>query len=98
MLTFQGTVTEVFTDCQSHLGLDDQGKVVDLGPASCDGGSWIEIDGTRIRTSSGFVSSDQAYDRHPAGLRPGQQATVVAYKTASGLTLECVLCKVSIRN
>ena len=90
--TVRGTATEVFTDCRSHLALDDQGAVVNRSPVSCDGGSWVVVDGNRIQTSSGFVSSDQAYDKHLADLQPGQSVTAVALRTARGLTLECVQC------
>lgn len=96
--TFTGTVTAVFTDCQSHLSLDDNGAVQSLGPASCDGGSWIELDGVRIRTSSGYTTSDQAYDRHWQGLQPGVTATVTAIAPGGRgqLTLDCPLCGIAV--
>jgi hypothetical protein len=94
--TITGTATEVFTDCASHLALDDQGKVVSLSPVSCDGGSWVKIDGTMVRTSSGFVAAPQGYDKHPHGLQPGQRVRAVALKTARGLTLECPQCTITV--
>ena len=91
----RGQVTEVFTDCRSRLILDAAGEVESVGPVSCDGGSYIVVDGTRIHTSSGFVAADDAYDKHIPTLRPGQTVTVTAIPTgATGgrLTLDCVLC------
>jgi hypothetical protein len=93
-VTVRGRVTEVFTDCQSHLVLNPQGKVVPRNPVSCDGGSWIEVDGTRVRTSSGFVASGRAFDRHDPGLRPGTMVAVTARSPAGNgpLTLDCPTC------
>ncbi len=92
--TIAGELTEVFTDCASHLVMAPGGQIRSIGEISCDGGSWIKVDGQMIRTSSGFTSSDQAYDRHVAGLQPGQQVTVVAIAAGGRgtLSLDCPAC------
>lgn len=98
IVTLTGVVTAVFSDCESHLVLDDGDEVRSLGPVSCDGGSWIEIDGTRIRSSSGYTASDQAWDRHWRGLQPGVRATVTA-AGANGrgqLNLDCPVCGIAV--
>lgn len=97
MLTIRGTLTEILTDCQSHLRLDSEGQVVEVSPVSCDGGSWIVVDGNRIQTSSGFVSEDQAFDRHDPSLRPGRQVVVVAVSPpgVARLSLDCPVCRVN---
>jgi len=96
-VSIRGTVTEVLTDCVSRLVLSDAGKVVDGGPVTCDGGSYILVDGTRVFTSSGYTSADLAYDKHPSNLKPGQQVSVTAARADSGpLTLNCDTCRVRI--
>ena len=95
----RGQVSEVFTDCRSRLILNAAGEVESVGPVSCDGGSHIVVEGTRIHTSSGFVAADDAYDKHIPTLRPGQTVTVTAIPTgATGgrLTLDCVLCGITL--
>lgn len=98
-IALQGTVTEVFTDCVSRLLLTDTGQVVQGGPVTCDGGSYIVVDGTRVFTSSGFTSADLAFDKHPSNLKPGQEVSVIAVRTggSSGpLTLACDSCRLRI--
>ena len=87
------------TDCVSNLLLNDAGEVVEGGPVMCDGGSYIVVNGTRIFTSSGFVSADLAFDKHPKNLKPGQRVSVTAARTGgpSGpLTVACDVCGVRI--
>lgn len=93
----KGLVTEVFTDCVSHLALEN-GEVVSRNPVSCDGGSWIIVDGRRIQTSSGMTAGG-GFDNHDPDLRPGQQATVNAVSPAGGggLTLDCPGCHIVAR-
>ncbi len=90
----QGTVTAVFTDCQQHLVLTEDGEIDDSGPVSCDGGSWVIIDGTRIGTASGYVSGPEyVYNHHIGDLLPGEQATAVAATNSYGaLNLNCEAC------
>ena len=95
-VTIRGVVTEVFTDCQSRLVLNDDGEVVRVGPVSCDGGSHIVVDGIRIQTSSGFVPAEMYFDRHPRDLLPGTQVRVVAVRLSYGHSLDCDRCGVSI--
>ncbi|MDH3302951.1 MAG: hypothetical protein OES24_20820 [Acidimicrobiia bacterium] len=95
----RGTVTEVFTDCVSRLVLTETGQVVQGGPVSCDGGSYIVVGGTRVFTSSGFTSADLAFDKHPSNLKPGQEVSVTATRTggpAGPLTLACDGCRVRL--
>ena len=97
-VSIRGLVTEVFTDCQSHLVLNEAGQVVDGGPVSCDGGSYVVVDGTKVFTSSGFTSADLAFDKHPRNMKPGLQVAVVA--TAIGgaggpLGLACSTCQIT---
>ena len=95
----RGQVNEVFTDCRSRLILNAAGEVESVGPVSCDGGSYIVVEGTKIHTSSGFVAADDAYDKHIPTLRPGQTVTVTAIPTgATGgrLTLDCVSCGITL--
>ena len=89
-----GTVTEVFTDCYQHLILTEDGGVDDSGPVTCDGGSWVVINGIRIGTASGFVrSDDDVYDKHLRDLQPGDLASAIAIPTANGaLNLNCEGC------
>lgn len=97
-VALRGTVTEVFTDCVSRLLLTEAGQVVQGGPISCDGGSYIVVDGTRVFTSSGFTSADLAFDKHPSNLMPGQEVSVTASRvgTSGPLTLACDTCRVRI--
>lgn len=92
-ITLHGIVTEVFTDCVAHLVLED-GRVVSRSPVSCDGGSWIVVEGTRVVTSSGFVAGDQEFDRHDPDLRPGTRVNVNAMVPAGSTvpTLDCPGC------
>ena len=97
IVTISGLVTEVFTDCQSHLVLAGD-EVHSQDEVSCDAGSWIVVDGVRVRTSSGFTTSDQAYDRHRPDLRPGDRVTVTAV-TPGGrnqYSMDCPLCSIEI--
>lgn len=94
-VAFTGTITAVFTDCLSHRYLAEDGSIQD-GTITCDGGSWIEVNGLRIRTSSGFTADDQAWNRHPSSAVPGQQATVRALSGRTGYSLECMTCSVEI--
>ena len=95
--TISGLVTEVFTDCQSRRVLNDAGEVENVGPVSCDGGSYIVVGGSRIQTSAGYVAADAYWDRHPAFLSPGQSAVVVALAHSSGrLDLSCNQCSVRL--
>jgi len=89
-----GTVTEVFTDCYAHLVLTDDGEIDVIEPVSCDGGSWVIIDGIRVATASGFVlTDDEVFDRHIRDLQPGETATAVATATSGGaLNLDCDEC------
>ncbi len=98
-IVIRGMVTEVFTDCQSRLVLNDAGEVESVGPVSCDGGSYIIVNGNRIHTTAGFVASEDYYAKHPSDLRPGQNVAVTAVRSASAggiLTLDCVLCTVKL--
>ena len=93
--TIRGLLTVVFTDCQSRLVLNDSGEVENVGPVSCDGGSYIVVDGNRIQTSAGFVASDAYWDRHPSNFQPGQTVVVTAFAHANGrLDLSCSQCSV----
>ncbi|MEM7339032.1 MAG: hypothetical protein AAF467_10320 [Actinomycetota bacterium] len=97
-VTVAGLVTEVFHDCVSWLRLrdDDSGEITPAGALMCDGGSWVVIDGVRIRTSSGFVPLDLFYDKHPAELLPGMSAAAIAVdEGALGLTLRCNDCSIA---
>lgn len=95
LVTVAGIVTEVFLDCQSWMVLNEDGDAEHRGGISCDGGSYIVVDGTRIQTSSGFVSADMAFDQHPVELQPGTFVTVTAVKGPfGGLTLDCSRCGV----
>ncbi len=98
-VTLQGMVTEVFTDCVGHLVLNEAGDVVDGGPVTCDGGSYIVVDRIRVFTSSGFTTADKAYDKHPSELRPGRQVSVTAAPiggTIGRLGLACSTCEVRV--
>ena len=93
--TISGLLTVVFTDCQSRLVLNDSGEVENVGPISCDGGSYIVVDGIRIQTSAGFVASDAYWDKHPSNFQPGQTVVVTAFVHSSGrLDLSCNQCSV----
>ncbi|MGH1487952.1 MAG: hypothetical protein ACRBK7_00930 [Acidimicrobiales bacterium] len=100
MITIRGKVTEVFTDCQSRMILNDQGEVESVGPISCDGGSYIIVGGKRIQTASGYLMSESdMYGKHIASLLPGRMVSVTAVPTASAgglLTLDCALCKIKL--
>ena len=98
IVSLSGTVTEVFTDCVSRLLLTETGQVVQGGPVSCDGGSYIVVNGTRVFTASGFTSADLAFDKHPSNLKPGQEVSVTASRigTSGPLTLACDTCRVRI--
>lgn len=99
IITLRGIVEEVFTDCESKLILDENGNVAQGGPVSCDGGSYVVIDGRRIQTSAGYVAADQYYNRHNARLRPGQSVLVFAvpsYWSQDSLTLDCGQCGISL--
>lgn len=99
MITIRGQVTEVFTDCMSRLVLNEAGEVESIGPVSCDGGSYIIVNGTRIQTTSGFTAEDDSFGKHPESLRPGQTVKVSAVPTGANgqlMTLDCVLCGVQL--
>ncbi len=94
----RGTVTEVFTDCVSRLVLTETGQVVETGPISCDGGSFIVVDGNRVFTSSGYTSADLAFDKHPSNLKPGMDVLVTAVRRGGSgpLTLDCDSCRIRL--
>ncbi len=95
LVTVTGIVDEVFSDCEAWLVLNENGEAEHRGGVSCDGGSFIVVGGNRIQTSSGYVSAEMAFDKHPAALQPGKFATVTAVKGPyGGLTLDCDRCGV----
>lgn len=95
MITVAGIVSEVFRDCQSWLVLNEDGEAEHRGGVSCDGGSYIIVDGNRIQTSSGYVAAGMAFDKHPADLQPGKFVVVTAVDGPyGGLTLDCDRCGV----
>ncbi len=94
----RGILTEVFTDCQSHLVFTQDGTVESLSPITCDGGSYIVVDGRRIRTSAGFVPEEDYFDKHPEDLTPGDSVMVQARENDGGeLSLDCDPCSVRSR-
>ncbi len=97
-MAVRGTVTEVFTDCVSRLVLTETGQVVETGLISCDGGSFIVVDGTRVFTSSGYTSADLAFDKHPSNLKPGMDVLVTAVRRGGSgpLTLDCDSCRIRL--
>lgn len=99
MIVIRGILTELFTDCQARYVLGDGGGVEEIGPVSCDGGSYVVVDGKTIRTSAGYVPAGQYYDRHNPALRPGQRVVVsatAASQTSAALTLNCARCGISL--
>lgn len=92
VITIRGVLTESFTDCVSHLVLDASGNAVPSnGGISCDGGSWIVVNRTKIQTSAGYVRSGY-YNKHK-GISPGVTVVVKAAKTEWGnLGLACDEC------
>lgn len=90
-IVVHGIVTEVFTDCVSHLVLEDE-MVVSVTPVSCGGGSRIVVDGVRIQTSSAVGGT--GFDSHRPDLRPGARVNVNAMVLAgTGVTtLDCPGC------
>ncbi|MEL6984692.1 MAG: hypothetical protein AAFO29_19855 [Actinomycetota bacterium] len=96
MATLSGPVTEIFTDCQSWLVLNEDGEAEHRNDISCDGGSFITVQGQRIQTTSGFVPAELAFDKHPVGLQPGDAVVVTAiHGPYGGLTLDCDSCGIS---
>lgn len=94
----RGIATEVFTDCRSHLVLTEDGTVENVSPISCDGGSYIVVDGRRIQTSAGFVPTEDYFDKHPEDLMPGDSVMVQAREHDGGLlSLDCQPCSVRSR-
>ncbi len=92
-----GTVTEVMVDCVSHQVLGDDGSIQDVGAVTCDGGSFIVVNGTRIFTSAGYTAAEFYWDKHNSKLRPGISVSVVAAPVAGGpLGLACDECGVRI--
>lgn len=97
--TVRGTLTEVFTDCAAHYVLGSDGNVEQLEAISCDGGSYVVVDGKTIRTSAGNSPAGQYYDRHNPALRPGQQVVVsatAASQASAALTLNCAQCGITL--
>lgn len=92
IITIRGLLTESFADCQALTVLDRNGNpVVSDEPVTCDGGSWILVNNTRIRTEAGNVMSGY-FNKHKKIL-PG---TIVEVKTAKDqygtLSLSCDGC------
>ncbi|MEM7322362.1 MAG: hypothetical protein AAF531_04685 [Actinomycetota bacterium] len=99
MVIIRGVLTELFTDCRAHYVLGGDGSVTQLNAVSCDGGSYVVVDGTRIQTSAGYVPAGQYYDRHDPALRPGQRVVVsatAAPQTPAALTLNCGQCGIAL--
>lgn len=96
MVTIAGIVAEVFRDCQSWLVLNSDGEPESRPEVSCDGGSFVVVDGQRIQTTSGYVAAADAFDKHPAGVQPGDFVVVTAINGPyGGLTLNCDGCGVN---
>lgn len=96
VVTVAGLVSEVFQDCQSWLVLNENGEAEHRDGVSCDGGSFIMVEGQRIQTTSGYVAADAAFNKHPSGLEPGEFVVVTAINGPyGGLTLDCDRCGVS---
>lgn len=94
VVAISGTLTTNFTDCVSHQVLSESGEVNEDPALSCDGGSYIIVDGTEIRTSSGL--SPLHYDKHTTA-EPGAVVRVLADATGTyGLTLDCDSCGVTV--
>lgn len=99
MIVIRGMLTELFTDCQAHYVLGSGGGVELRDAISCDGGSYVVVDGKTIQTSAGFSPAGQYYDRHDPALRPGQQVVVsatAASQTSAALTLNCRQCGIAL--
>lgn len=99
VVVVRGMVTEVHTDCQSRLVLNEQNQVESVGPVNCDSGSYIIVNGNRIQTSSGYVAADDHFDKHMMGLKPGQSVTVTALpsgRAGGPLTLDCPMCGIRL--
>lgn len=95
LITISGIVTEVFRDCQSWMVLNEDGVAEPRSGVSCDGGSFIVVDGRRIQTSSGYVAAEMTFDKHPAELQPGTFVVVIAVNGPyGGPTLDCDRCGV----
>lgn len=86
-----GQVTEVFEDCSRHLILED-GVVIESDEVSCDGGSYIVIDGIIVYTASGFVPENESYSTDLEGLAPGDYAEVTYITTAYSNQINCDEC------
>jgi hypothetical protein len=99
MIVIRGILTELFTDCQAHYVLGGGGVVEQRDSITCDGGSYVVVDGKTIQTSAGLVPAGQYYDRHNPALRPGQQVVVsatAASQTSAALTLNCGQCGIAL--
>ena len=100
-IQLSGVITEVFNDCDSLWVLTDGEPTKKEGaPITCDGGSWIKVGATQIRTTSGFTVRELSYDRHTVdGERPMPGMTVIvrAIDDGSGqLSLDCLTCGISL--
>ena len=93
-----GILTENITDCGPHIVLNDDGSVGPSdGPFSCDRGSFVVVDGERIRTSAGFGPPDLYFNNHDPELTPGTEVSVRAIRDDSGrLSLDCDICAIDI--
>ena len=73
--TISGVVEEVFEDCSRWRVFED-GKVVEKDQISCDGGSFIVVDGVKIKTSAGFTTPENYFVYEIDDLTPGDESTV----------------------
>lgn len=97
MIIIRGTLTELFTDCQAHYRLAADGSVELAEAVTCDGGSYVVVDGNRVQTSAGYVPGNQYYNRHNPNLRPGQRVVVSAVASNQrSLTLACSQCGIAL--
>ena len=99
MIVIRGILSELFTDCQAHYLLGAGGVVEQRDSITCDGGSYVVVDGKTIKTSAGLVPAGQYYNRHNPALRPGQQVVVsatAASQTSAALTLNCAQCGITL--
>lgn len=95
-----GIVREIHLDCNPRTYLNEDNEVViDDGPILCDAGTFVKVNDTRIQTASGFVPAELAFDKHPEGLKLGDEVTAfaAANEFAPGeFTLNCDKCRMVV--
>ncbi len=91
--TVSGQVNEVFEDCSRRRVFKD-GEIVDKQDISCDGGSYLIVEGVQVYTSSGYTSAESYFEYDISNIDPGDMLQVTYDRGEFRNTINCGQCNI----